>query len=39
VLPYWGTPKVKELIDPMDWPKTYGERTKIQEYLSMVMLN
>lgn len=32
VLPYWGTPKVKELIDPMDWPKTYGERTKIQEY-------
>ncbi len=32
VLPYWGTSKVKEMIDPIDWPNIYRERTKIQEY-------
>lgn len=32
ILPYWGTSKVKEALDPMDWPNIYGERTKVQEY-------
>ena len=32
ILPYWGTSKVKEVLDPMDWPNIYGERTKVQEY-------
>ncbi|MBF0201271.1 MAG: hypothetical protein HQK66_08150 [Desulfamplus sp.] len=32
VLPYWGTLKVKELLDPMDWPSIYRARTEIQEY-------
>jgi hypothetical protein len=31
LLPYWGTSKVKDTINPLDWPSTYAERTEIQE--------
>jgi hypothetical protein len=31
LLPYWGTSKVKDIINPLDWPATYAERTEIQE--------
>lgn len=31
VLPYWGTPKVKEALCPIEWPEVYRERTEIQE--------
>ncbi len=31
LLPYWGTSKIKETVPPPDWPKTYSERTEIQE--------
>jgi len=31
LLPYWGTPIAKELLDPLQWPKAYSQRTEIQE--------
>ncbi|MHC4074017.1 MAG: hypothetical protein ACYTGS_18625 [Planctomycetota bacterium] len=31
LLVYWGTPKVKEVIEPIDWPTLYRQRTEIQE--------
>lgn len=31
LLPYWGTSKIKETINPLEWPATYAERTEIQE--------
>lgn len=31
-LPYWGTSKVKEVLDPPEWPQVYRQRTHIQEY-------
>ncbi len=31
LLPFWGTSKVKEILDPLDWPKVYTDRTEIQE--------
>jgi hypothetical protein len=31
LLPYWGTPTAKELLDPVQWPKVYSQRTDIQE--------
>lgn len=31
LLPYWGTPKVKEVLCPFEWPDVYRERTEIQE--------
>jgi len=31
LLPYWGTSKINEMIDPLEWPATYAERTEIQE--------
>jgi hypothetical protein len=30
-LVYWGTPKVKEALAPMEWPRVYRERTERQE--------
>lgn len=31
LLVYWGTPKVQEVIEPMDWPSLYRQRTEMQE--------
>jgi hypothetical protein len=31
LLPYWGTPKAKELLDQLNWPKIYSQRNEIQE--------
>jgi len=31
LLPYWGTSKAKEIINPIEWPKLYSQRTEIQE--------
>jgi len=31
LLPYWGTPSAKDLLDPFQWPKVYSQRTEIQE--------
>ena len=31
LLPYWGTPKVEELLNALEWPRVYSERTEIQE--------
>jgi hypothetical protein len=31
VLVYWGTPKVKEEINPKEWPAVYRRRSEIQE--------
>lgn len=31
LLPYWVTSRVKDMINPLDWPATYGKRTEIQE--------
>ncbi len=31
VLAYWGTPKVKEQIEPVQWPDIYHQRTHLQE--------
>jgi len=39
LLPYWGTPMAKELLDPLQWPKTYSQRTEIQENSFKRMIN
>jgi hypothetical protein len=31
VLAYWGTPTVKEFLDPVQWPDVYRQRTALQE--------
>jgi hypothetical protein len=31
LLVYWGTSKVKEMIDPLEWPAIYRDRIEIQE--------
>jgi hypothetical protein len=31
VLAYWGTPTVKQQIDPEQWPDVYRQRTHLQE--------
>ncbi len=31
LLPYWGTPMVKEVVDPIQWPKLYSQRNELQE--------
>ncbi len=31
LLPYWGTPKAKELLDPIQWPIVYSQRNELQE--------
>ncbi|MBF0235994.1 MAG: hypothetical protein HQK65_23615 [Desulfamplus sp.] len=31
LLPYWGTSKMKESVEPVMWPEIYAERTEIQE--------
>lgn len=31
VLPFWGTSKVKEVLDPLAWPEAYRQRTDTQE--------
>jgi hypothetical protein len=31
VLAYWGTPKVKERLEPEQWPVVYRQRTHLQE--------
>jgi hypothetical protein len=31
VLAYWGTPKVREQIAPVQWPEVYRQRTHLQE--------
>jgi hypothetical protein len=28
---YWGTPQVKEVLEPSEWPRVYRERNEIQE--------
>jgi hypothetical protein len=28
---YWGTPKVKETLETLEWPRVYRERSEIQE--------
>jgi hypothetical protein len=30
-LVYWGTPKLKEALEALEWPRGYRERTEIQE--------
>jgi hypothetical protein len=30
-LVYWGTPKLKETLEALEWPRVYRERTEIQE--------
>jgi hypothetical protein len=30
-LVYWGTPKVKETLETLEWPRVYRERSEIQE--------
>jgi hypothetical protein len=30
-LVYWGTPKLKEALEALEWPRVYRERTEIQE--------
>ena len=31
LLPYWGTSHAKKIVNPIDWPKIYSQRTEIQE--------
>ena len=31
VLVYWGTPKVKESLEAIEWPEVYRQRNEIQE--------
>lgn len=31
VLAYWGTSKVRERFDPLEWPQLYRQRSEIQE--------
>ncbi len=31
LLPYWGTPKAKEMLAPIQWPVAYSQRTELQE--------
>jgi hypothetical protein len=31
VLVYWGTSKVKERLEPLQWPQVYRQRSEIQE--------
>jgi hypothetical protein len=31
VLVYWGTSKVKETLDPLQWPEVYRQRSELQE--------
>jgi hypothetical protein len=31
-LVYWGTPQVKEALEPSQWPRVYRERNEIQEH-------
>jgi hypothetical protein len=31
LLVYWGTSKVKETLEPLEWPGTYSQRAEIQE--------
>lgn len=31
VLVYWGTSKVKETLDPLQWPEVYRQRSETQE--------
>jgi hypothetical protein len=37
-LVYWGTPQVKEALEPTEWPRVYRERNEIQE-LSFKRMN
>jgi hypothetical protein len=30
-LVYWGTPKLKEALEALEWPRVYRERTEMQE--------
>jgi hypothetical protein len=30
-LVYWGTPKVKETVEPIEWPRVYRARSELQE--------
>lgn len=30
-LVYWGTPRVRHLVPPLEWPRVYRERTERQE--------
>jgi hypothetical protein len=30
IVVYWGTPKVKEALEPTEWPRVYRARTEIQ---------
>jgi hypothetical protein len=39
LLPYWGTPTAKELLDPVQWPKVYSQRTELQENSFKGMIN
>ena len=39
LLPYWGTPMAKKLLDPLQWPKVYSQRTEIQENNFKRMIN
>ena len=32
VLAYWGTSKMKAMVDPLQWPVLYRQRTEIQEH-------
>ncbi len=31
LLPYWGTSHVEKIVEPIQWPKIYSQRTEIQE--------
>jgi hypothetical protein len=31
LLPYWSTPKVKEILKALQWPEVYNQRNEIQE--------
>ena len=31
VLVYWGTPKVREHFEPLEWPQLYRQRAELQE--------
>lgn len=32
VLAYWATSRVKEVLNPLQWPDVYRQRTEVQEY-------
>ena len=39
ILPFWGTSRVKEGIPLIEWPKTYRDRSEIQEKSFRRMIN